>query len=159
VSWTSPPLADFTAMAPAIEARFGPPSGRDLDSNGVGLFDAHMLSFDCGLEVALWRFHLGRELRRIDPETEPSSYTIHANERDLAHIAFHLAVPLAEMHAWTDSHDVPFAAPASPSVVVMRADDNGNEVEVTRVTSRCEADALVRDYESRGHKQCYWVAG
>jgi hypothetical protein len=48
-------------------------------------------------------------------------------------------------------------APVSPSVSVMRSDDNGNELEVTRVTNRCEADALAAAYRSRGHKQTYWV--
>lgn len=44
-----------------------------------------------------------------------------------------------------------------PRFAVMRADDNGNEVEVKRVTSRCEAEALQRELEARGHKQLYWV--
>ena len=38
LTWTSPPLAVFEIMAATIEARFGPPSERDLDSNGIGLF-------------------------------------------------------------------------------------------------------------------------
>jgi len=69
-SWTSPPLAVFEALAATIEARFGPPSERGLDSNGLGLFDAHCLRFPCGLEVALWRFHLGAHLQAIDPAIE-----------------------------------------------------------------------------------------
>jgi len=39
----------------------------------------------------------------------------------------------------------------------MRTDDNGNDVEVRRLTNRCEADALVREYEARAHKQTYWI--
>lgn len=39
----------------------------------------------------------------------------------------------------------------------MRADDNGNEVEVARVDSREEAERIARDFEARGHKQIYWV--
>lgn len=39
----------------------------------------------------------------------------------------------------------------------MRSDDNGNEVEVARVATREEAEALVRMYEARGHKQMYWI--
>ena len=149
MSWTSPPLACFTAMAPAIEARFGPPAERDLDSNGVGLFDAHVLRFGCGLEVALWRFH---------GDSEPSTFEIHANQRDLAHIAFHLGVPVTEMSPWIDRDGTPVAAPGPRSVIVVRSDDNGNEATVTRVTSRCEAEAIVREYEARGHKQLYWIA-
>jgi hypothetical protein len=40
---------------------------------------------------------------------------------------------------------------------VMRADDNGNEVEVTRVETREEAERIARDFEARGHKQMYWI--
>ena len=40
---------------------------------------------------------------------------------------------------------------------VMRQDDNGNAFLVSSVSSRSEADALVREYEARGHKQTYWV--
>jgi hypothetical protein len=41
--------------------------------------------------------------------------------------------------------------------VVMRADDNGNEVEVTRAATREEAERITREYEARGHRQIYWV--
>ena len=41
--------------------------------------------------------------------------------------------------------------------IVMRSDDNGNDVEVARVATREEAEALVRMYEARGHKQMYWI--
>ena len=40
---------------------------------------------------------------------------------------------------------------------VMRADDNGNEVEITRVVTRTEAEQIARVFEARGHKQMYWV--
>ena len=39
----------------------------------------------------------------------------------------------------------------------MRADDNGNEVEVTRAATREKAERIAREYEARGHKQIYWV--
>jgi hypothetical protein len=150
---TSPPLAAFKAMAATLEARLGPPAARDLDSNGVGLFDAHCLRFCCGLEVVLWRFHLDAQLRTIDPAVEPSRFEIHASQRDLEHIAFHLEVPVEQMDLWTD----PLVVVAPRAVVVMRTDDNANEVEVKRVTSRCEAESLVQMYEARGHKQSYWI--
>ena len=156
VTWKSPPLAEFEAMAATIDARFGPPSARDLDSNGIGLFDALCLRFSCGLEVWLWRFHLGVQLRVIDPVVEPSRYEIYANQRDLAHIAFHLDVPIEMMTLWTDLDGAPLVTPPPDAVVVMRTDDNGNDFEVRRLTNRCQAAALVRAYEARGHKQTYW---
>jgi len=106
LTWSSPGLAGFVTMAPPIEARFGPPSARDLDSNGLGLFDVRCLRFHCGLEVALWQFQRGDQLQEIDPATEPSMFEIHANQRDLAHIAFHLGVPIETMSAWTDQDGV-----------------------------------------------------
>jgi hypothetical protein len=42
--------------------------------------------------------------------------------------------------------------------VVMRTDDNGNDVEVARFTDRSEAEATKRAFEVRGHKQLYWIA-
>src|SRR5689334_22837361 len=109
-TWTSPPLAAFEALAGTMDARFGPPSERNLDSNGIGLFDALCLRFTCGLEVGLSRFHLGAQMRPIDPAIEPSRFEIHSNQRDLAHIAFHLEVPVGEMSLWTDREGVPLVA-------------------------------------------------
>jgi hypothetical protein len=157
LTWSSPGLAGFVTMAPPIEARFGPPVARDLDSNGLGLFDVRCLRFPCGLEVALWQFQRGDQQQELDPATEPFMFEIHANQRDLAHIAFHLEVPLETMSVWTDHDGVPLAT-APSTVIVMRTDDNGNDVEVRRLTNRCEATALVREYEARAHKQTYWIA-
>ena len=67
MTWRSPPYATFKAISSQIDARFGPPIERDLDSHGVGLFDCYRLPFACGLEIALWRFHLNRDLQPIDP--------------------------------------------------------------------------------------------
>jgi CRISPR/Cas system-associated protein Cas10 (large subunit of type III CRISPR-Cas system) len=39
---------------------------------------------------------------------------------------------------------------------VMRQDDNNNVFEVERNLSEKEADDLVKEFESRGHKQTYW---
>jgi hypothetical protein len=50
------------------------------------------------------------------------------------------------------------STPAVKWFVVMRTDDNGNDIEVTRVASRSEAEAVVRMYEARAHKQSYWIA-
>jgi hypothetical protein len=154
VTWKcAGPLAVFHALRSQIENRFGPPIARDLDSNGTGAFDAYLLRFPCGLEVALWRFHLGGDvrdgLRTIDPDHEPLGWELYANQNDAAHALLHVGIT-----------DARFAEPPTlpANFAVMRADDNGNQVEVTRVTSRCEAECLVAEYEARAHKQTYWVA-
>ena len=48
--------------------------------------------------------------------------------------------------------------PAAPVFVVMRTDDNGNDFEVARMTTRREAESVAADFEARAHKQMYWVA-
>jgi len=157
MTWSSPPYATFEAIASEIEARFGPPTERSLDSNGVGLFDCYFLPFACGLEIALWRFHLGRGLQPIDAARDPSIFEIYANRPELEHALFHLGVPGDAVGRWTDRNGTPLSAPVLASWIVMRQDDNGNRYEVARVTSRCEAESLMRQYEARGHKQVYWV--
>ncbi len=157
VTWTSPALATFGAMAAEIEVRFGPPSARELDSNGLGPFDAHLLRFPC--ELALWRFHLGPQASPIDPIVEPCCYDVYSPEpSELDHLAFHLGVPVEQLSLATDGAGRPLLARAARLFRVMRTDDNGNDVEMTRVTSRCEAEAMVAQYERRGHKQSYWVS-
>ncbi|MEE4463156.1 hypothetical protein V2S84_13795 [Azotobacter chroococcum] len=49
------------------------------------------------------------------------------------------------------------AAPGSGRWVLYRIDDNGNEVEMRRFAERAAAEALMREYERRGHKQAYLV--
>jgi hypothetical protein len=157
VNWTSPPLAGFHSLMRDIEAKFGPPVARDQDSNGVGLCDCHCLRFSCGLEVTLLRFHLAPGLRAIDPLIEPSWFEILANERDLDHVGFHLGIARASLSLTYDANQRPFAVSSARRFRVMRQDDNGNRFVVKSVTSRCEANALAGEYESRGHKQTYWV--
>ncbi|MBV2133911.1 hypothetical protein KRX52_14115 [Pseudomonas sp. MAP12] len=41
--------------------------------------------------------------------------------------------------------------------VLYRIDDNGNEVEMRRFATRSEAEAEMRAFEARGHKQAYLV--
>lgn len=47
---------------------------------------------------------------------------------------------------------------AGGSWVLMRQDDNGNRVEMSRFAARAEAEAAAVEFEARGHKQLYWVA-
>ena len=144
-------------MMPEVERRFGPPSPRDLDSNGAGLFDFFGLRFGCGLEVALWRFHLRPDLPDFDPIRDPSTFEIHASQRDVEHIAFHLGVAATDLSRWYEPDGRPIAAPQPHRFHVVRTDDNANEFLVTTATSACEAEAIAGEYERRGHKQTYRV--
>jgi hypothetical protein len=157
MTWSSPPYATFEDIASEIDARLGPPTERGLDSNGLGPFDCYRLEFACGLEVALWRFHLGPGLQPIDAIRVPSIFELHANRPELEHALFHLGVHGDAVDRSTDCDGTPPSAPVSATWIVMRQDDNGNRYEVARVTSRCEAESLRREFEARGHKQSYWV--
>jgi hypothetical protein len=42
--------------------------------------------------------------------------------------------------------------------IVWRQDDNGNQFEVARRSSRADAEELAATMEARGHRQVYWVA-
>ncbi|CAN5649068.1 hypothetical protein BH10ACT8_BH10ACT8_09600 [soil metagenome] len=51
----------------------------------------------------------------------------------------------------------PTAKPADRAWAVWRQDDNGNRVEVARYGNARAAAAVVAAYETRAHKQLYWV--
>ncbi|HEY4176101.1 MAG TPA: hypothetical protein VGM90_04695 [Kofleriaceae bacterium] len=138
------------ALAADIEARFGPPTD-EVEIDGLGTFDHQLLTFPCGMTLDLLLARSGFH-GAIDRSAGPIWFHGMASDDDLAHIAFHLSLPVASV-VLSDGTQPTRAA----VVCVMRRDDNGNEVEVTRVTSRCEADAIAAMYTARGHKQIYWV--
>ena len=47
--------------------------------------------------------------------------------------------------------------PAPPRRLLYRIDNNGNEVAMRRFATRDAAEAAMREYEARGHKQAYLV--
>ena len=142
VVWKSPALFNLEVTRAELESHFGPPQLRDLDSNGVGAYDAWCLRFACGLEVALWWF---------TERNVPANLEVHANELDRDHILFHLALPDVRVSLW-----VPDTSVIGPkSWLVARIDDNGTEFEVERTTSECEATALVERLGRGKHKQTY----
>jgi hypothetical protein len=155
VEWKSPPLAGFRAMMREIEARFGEPSARDLDSNGIGPFDCHLIRFACGLEVALWRFHWTSR-GPIDALVEPSYFEIYSHQRDLEHIGFHIGVPPAAMDL-SRQGDTPIAPALPHRFQVVREDDHLHQFIVQSFSNRCEAEAVADEYQRRGHHQSYWV--
>ena len=154
VSWKPEPLFSFERSFEGLERTFGPPVKRDLDSNGWGPFDAWALRFSCGLEVLLWALQLRMPEGRFTGPDEARTVHVHANDRDFAHLTVHLGVDLADVSLWLpDRREHPV-----PRWKVMRSDDNGNVFEMCVCSTRCEADALVDQFEARGHKQMYWVA-
>jgi hypothetical protein len=153
VSWNSPPVVNFQKVMSELEQVLGPPPGRDLDSNGIGLFDAWALQFPCGLEVTLMAFQLGSNGGRITA-TEPRWIELHANSLDFPHILAHLPFDPGELSPW-----VPDRRQFPPNRwQVMRQDDNGNVFPVSAFSSRCEAELVAARFEHLGHKQMYWVA-
>ena len=52
----------------------------------------------------------------------------------------------------------PGDAPSSDGPwLLYRIDDNGNEVPMRLFTERSEAEAAMREFDQRGHKQAYLV--
>jgi hypothetical protein len=135
-----------------LEADLGLPQTRDLDSNGMGLYDAWALRFACGLEVLLLAFHMDSKATNI-PKDRDTWVEIQANETDFAHIVAHLPFALGEVSPRMP--DLRTTRP--PRWTVMRLDDNGNTFEVGTYGTRCEADIVAETFEATGHKQSYWV--
>jgi hypothetical protein len=146
VAWKSPPLFNLRLSRASIVAVLGEPPLTNLDSNGVGLFDAWALRFRCGLESTIWIFH------GTDPD-EPANVEIQASERDFAHLRFHLPLPTGDASRWEPDSMVD----APRDWLVMRQDDSGNRYPLGAFSSACEAGDTARVFEARGHKQIYWV--
>lgn len=153
VGWSSPPLFNFRASRAELVARFGPPHQLDLDSNGLGAFDLWLFRFECGLELAIWQFQSDSLGQRVAGDGLARNIEIHANDRELGHLAFHVGVAFDAIDHW--SPDPTHVAPACWKV--MRQDDNGNRFVVEAYTSRCEAEAEATRMTALGHKQLYWV--
>lgn len=149
VTWRREPLFDLVIRRSELIDRFKDPQHVGLDSGGIGLFDAWTMRFSCGLEVALWCFE-GAQGR---PSDRPTFIPVRADSADRRHVAFHLGFVGAEryVHPEYEGRDEP------DRWRVLRTDDNGNDYEVARVSSSCEASRIAEAYEARGHKQFYWI--
>jgi len=152
VSWREDPLVNFRRARAALEADLGPPQARDLDSNGIGPYDAWALRFPCGLEVLLLAFHLDSRVQKV-PKDRETIVEIQSNQTDFAHISAHLPFELGDISPWIPDR----RTTQPPRWTVMRQDDNGNTFEVGSYGTRCEADIVADTFEARGHKQSYWV--
>ncbi len=155
VAWRSHPLTALKSTENEMVTRFGEPALRDEDSNGWGLFDCWAVRFPCGLEVSLWLMQTreGSDVTVTDPN-EDRWLNVYANQKlDRDHLRFHLALRTRELSPWMP--DPTFDGPREH--VIMRQDDNGNVVEVTRCTSACEAEGRRDALEAAGHRQLYWT--
>jgi hypothetical protein len=120
-SWTSPPLFAFRASRALIEDRFGAAQAVALDSNGWGPFDAWIIRFECGLEIALWHMQLRPDGSAIKDRHELANVHVLANRPEEKHILFHLGLEPKDLSPWE-----PSALVAEPLVWrLVRQDDNG----------------------------------
>lgn len=151
IAWRGGALFVVDLVRADIDRRFGPAHELGCITEGIGTFDAWDLGFRCGLEVGI-----GLYLPGVGgfPDLMPHfSAEVCAHHRDADHILFHLGCAGAEIGRYTPDRCPP--VPARYRLV--RADDNGNVVEMARFTSACEATAAAAAYEARGHKQLYSV--
>ena len=153
VSWKSAPLFNFRASENLLQRSLGAPQAVDADSNGIGPVDVWALRFPCGLELCLWRLKMRPDGSLIEAADDPCIVEVHANAAEERHIRFHLPLQIADISYWEPS-------PLAPEPLrwrVLRQDESGNKFEVAKYPSRCEALANQVRFESKGHKQTYWV--
>jgi hypothetical protein len=157
VSWGSRPLIGSRVSLRSVTTRFGPPSAVDQDSNGLGDFDLWCVAFPCGLEITLWLLQLDPNGTGapITDDITPRGIDVYANDGDLEHILFHLALELPDVSP--SSLDKQGLAPHVWRL--LRQDDNGHVFEVERYSSSCEAKAVQDGLEAHTHKQLYWIEG
>lgn len=153
VTWRGPSLFVFHASEDTLRLALGSAPLPDFDANGLGAFDMWAIRFSCGLEVVIWLYQLGSlAAGQVDPHA-PRPAELYANDRDLAHLRFHLPFELGEVSRWVPDRLV--AHPADWQV--WRQDDPGNNFLVSAHSSMCEAEAVAAAFEARGHKQLYYV--
>ncbi|WP_394835630.1 hypothetical protein LVJ94_01710 [Pendulispora rubella] len=154
VDWSSPPLFNFRATRVRLVEVLGEPDGVDLDSNGLGSFDAWVVRAACGLEIVVWRFHLRPDgTGAVAADHELTNGEVHANARDLEHIRFHLPFEIEHFSECAPGRMI--EAPRAWRLV--RQDDHGLRYVIATFTSGCEAEAALRTFEGRSHKQTYSI--
>ena len=151
VSWKSPPLVSFVASRSLLVGHLGEPVERSVDTNGLGPADVWALRFRCGLEITVFASLIANDGRRRAPD-EGTHVEILANDADVEHIVAHIPFPPGELGWWGDP-----PVPRERKWRVLRQDDNGQRFVLGSFSSRCEAERVVAEFESRGHKQTYWA--
>ena len=143
----------FTAQSrhEDLVARLGLPQVVDADSNGLGPMDVWQLRLGCGIELSLlvFRWKSTGEPWGVD---EAAGLEVHSSSDDVAHVCFHLGLDPAAIGL-----ALPLAGLGAPLPYrVLRQDDHGTRFEMRRVSSRCEAAAVVEEYTRKLHHQIYW---
>jgi hypothetical protein len=126
--------------------------------DGLGDADYWIIEFDCGLLLSFEFLHLckGGHVRVTEPNAN------HAI-RHLAHWRSELSVypddTFSREREWAFEH----FSTTLPNLRLQdcaqawRQGDDGNPMKIGYPTSELDATCLVRELESRGHKQIYWV--
>lgn len=133
-------LFNYRASRNELVARFGAPHIVDEDGHGVASFDAWLLRFECGLDIALWQFH-----SNVVEGDAPRLVELHANDCELLHLAFHVGIDARAIERW--SPDPTYLGDAKYRVV--RHDPNGGRWGVGAYTSRCEAEHVATVFAAR----------
>ena len=149
--WPGPMLLVAELPRTQLRTEFGSPQWVDVRREGVAPFDAWLVRFDCGLDVGMRSFE-GRALP-TPTRNHRDAIEVYASHRDRDHLLFHLGLSREQVVA-AKAHRLVDAPRAHQ---VLRLDDNGNQFQVTRTSSACEANAIAQAYEAKGHKQTYWT--
>ncbi len=131
--------------------------------DGLGDADYWAIEFECGLQVGFEFLH-GMPPRILPPGT------VLATEWNAHHARRHLAgwnaklieFPSDVFHRereWTfKRYPESLLDPANqPQWQLMRMGDDGNPMAIGQPTSKPDAECWKAEFESRGHKQTYWI--
>jgi hypothetical protein len=131
--------------------------------DGLGDADYFAIEFDCGLQVAFEFLH------GIPPSILPPG-TVLATEWNAHHVRRHLSIWNAQLVEFADDvffREREWAFKHFPQLLLdpanqsrwqlMRMGDDGNPMAIGQPTSKPDAECWQAEFESRGHKQTYWV--
>lgn len=131
--------------------------------DGLGDADYWAIEFECGLQVGFEFLH------GIPPTILPPG-TVLATEWNAHHVRRHLNVWNAHLvefasevfdleRKWTFKHfpEYPLDPANQSHWQLMRMGDDCNPMPIGQPTSKLDAECWQAEFESRGHKQTYWV--
>jgi hypothetical protein len=134
----------------ALVEQLGEPHYLEEPGLAHGKYDLWACEFPCGLQVIITLLPSHTDCGARSPEDLPSEVWLRSSDGDPGHLRCHLS--LTEVEGWLGGERL-----GMPTWAVWRQDDNGIKAQVSIVTSRCEAERLRDELESRGHKQLYWI--
>ena len=141
VDFSELPVVAFRADRGIIHQRLGPPPVQMPDPSAPGPQILWAFEYPCGLQV-VWQVPDG-------------DYPVHlaANSTDPEHVLAHVDIPVHDI--WQEPSGL--QALGAERWQLWRQDDNGSRHLIQVFRSKAAAECSLAGYESRHHKQTYWL--